>query len=363
MMRLFTHATYLLRYWRRHAFVFGKAATPRRITNFLRSEGEARQCSVKLASYPWEMFVDPVNSCPLQCPLCLTGQRCVPRTKMSMSIDSYKRYTTHLLPYLYRLRLFNYGEPFINNNVFEMIAFTEKSGVAVQVNSNLNVWEKGYAESCVKSGLTTLVVSFDGISQQAYTSYRIGGDVEKVKRNIEELAAVKKRLHSKKPAIVLQYLMQRHNEHEYDRIAAYAKKVGALFFPQPLTIDILDEEQRKKWLPLDEAKTHYDRVKLIKKKLHPEKSCGFLWNRPVINVDGGVSPCCHLFYDSTDFGNLNDGSFLEIWNNDKFTAARMVQREKRKTGADIVCSRCIDERAFVSAEFDLVNEYRSNLLK
>lgn len=364
MHRFITHAAYLIRYWRRNAFVFGRNATPKKFLNFLVAEHAAKKRLVNVKAYPWEIFIDPSNICPLCCPLCLTGQRSAPRAKMTMSLDKFKQYTGPLLPYLYRLKLFNYGEPFTCTDIFGMISFASGKGVDVQVNSNLNVWHDGYAESCVKSGLSTLLVSLDGISQKAYASYRAGGDVEKVKRAIGELAQVKKQLRSKTPAIILQFLMQRNNEHEYDAVAAFAEKNSAHFSPQPITIDILDEQQRNEWLPRDEAKTHYDRVRLIKKKQRPDSGCGFLWNNPVINVDGGISPCCHVFYKSTDFGSLETDSFASIWNNEKFTAARLLQKKRECVSpTPIACSRCLNKRAFTDAQVDLINEYRSNLIQ
>jgi len=73
----------------------------------------------------------------------------------------------------------------------------------------------------------------------------------------------------------------------------------------PITLDITNKEHRDGWLPANQSYSHYDRIKLIKKKYRPDRKCGFLWNDAVINVDGGVSPCCHLYFKSTDFGSLN----------------------------------------------------------
>jgi radical SAM protein with 4Fe4S-binding SPASM domain len=359
-MRVVEYGKYLVRYWRRHSFVFGHGATLRKLQNFMLCEWEARQQKIDVRSYPWELFIDPVNICPLRCPLCNTGRGLVPRTKMMMSFQSFKKYVGPLVPYLYKIKLFNYGEPFLNPELFDMITFARSANIAVQVNSNLNVWNESFAEACVRSGLDTLVVSFDGVTQDVYQSYRIGGDVDKVKRAVESVAAARRKLNSKTPHLVLQFLMHPRNVHEYEAVAVYAAKIGALFFPQPITFDIQDDTQRSRWLPPDEAASHYDRVKLIKKKDRPEKGCGFLWNNPVINVDGGISPCCHVFYKSTDFGNLEEDSFIGIWRNEQFRAARKMQHDKKKSDAPIVCSRCLDFRAFSNADYDLVNEYRTN---
>jgi len=362
-MKLLAHLSYLLRYWKRNQFVFGRYASLRKIVNFMRAEWDSKHKNVVVHSRPWEVFIDPVNICPLQCPLCATGMRLHGRGQTLLPFITYQRYLDQMAPWLYRVKLFNYGEPFLNPALFDMIDYTHRAGIAVQVNSNLNVWKDDFAERCVKSGLDTLTVSFDGVSQEAYGSYRIGGDVAKVKKAVIALAAAKKRLGAKHPEIILQFLMQKHNVHEYQTAADFANEYGCIFFPQPLTFDITDSTQRTAWLPGNEKQTHYDRINLCKKKRHPEKGCGFLWNNCVINTDGGISPCCHLFYKSTDFGSLATDSFATIWNNEAFRTARTLQKNKTAAGTAVVCSRCLNEKAFTDARFDLVNEYRSNLLK
>lgn len=362
-MKVLQYLLYLQRYWRRHRFVFGSYASPRKIFNFLRAEWEAKRRSVLVRTHPWEIFIDPVNSCPLRCPLCGTGMRLHGRDQLMLSFDKFRKYLDPLAPWLYKVKIYNYGEPFLNPDLFRMITYAHAKKIAVQVNSNCNVWKEDFAEACVSSGLDLLVVSFDGMSPEAYSSYRRGGDIVKVKHAVESVAEAKKRRSSATPVIVLQFLMQAHNEHEYDAVAEYAATVGAVFFPQPITFDITDGQQRDQWLPADEAKTHYDRVRHIKKKDRPEKGCGFLWNNLVVNVDGGISPCCHVFYKSTDFGNLEENSFDNIWNNDLFRTARTMQRNRHSTGDPIVCAQCLDERAFFDAHYDLINEYRTNSIQ
>ena len=357
------HIAYLKRYWRRNRFVFGSGFTVRRFLNFMLAERESKWMSVKVHSRPWDMFIDPINSCPLKCPLCATGMRLHGRKQMMLSLDKYRRYLDQVAPWLYRVRLFNYGEPLLNPAVFDMIAYAKSKKLIVQINSNLNIWRDEFADRLVTSGLDTLIIAFDGLSQETYSAYRIEGDVAKVKHAVEAVAAAKKRLASNSPELILQFLMQKKNEHEYDGVKAYAERIGAVFSPQPLTFDITDAAQRTEWLPDDNAKSHYNRELYSRKKLRPETRCGFLWNLPVINVDGGISPCCHVFFGSTDFGSLEQDSFKTIWNNAAFREARRIQRKRRTSDAAIVCNRCINEAAFTDAQFDLTNEYRSNLLR
>jgi len=354
---------YWRRYFKRNTFVFGKGFTPARFINFLTIEYELRRSAIKVSGRPWSLFIDPINTCVLHCPLCGTGQGFKAREHRVLPYETFVKYLEPLAPYLYYVKLYNYGEPFLNPRLHDMVRFCSERKIITQVNSNLNVLTREQAEAVILAGLDRLVVSFDGITQEAYTSYRRGGDLAKVKEHLALFSETKKRLNCSNPKIVLQYLLTKHNEQEYGRIKAYAESIGAEFFPQPITLDPANKEQIEAWLPKNEAYTHYDRAKGIKKKEQPDRFCGFLWNDPVINVDGGLSPCCHLFYESTDFGSLEKESFGKIWNNEKFIAARRIFKDKNIAQKELVCSRCVDVRAFEDMNFDLINENRTNNLR
>ena len=39
------------------------------------------------------------------------------------------------------------------------------------------------------------------------------------------------------------------------------------------------------------------------------------WRPAVADWDGGFAPCCYLTGKTEDFGDLNESSVREIWNN------------------------------------------------
>jgi len=56
----------------------------------------------------------------------------------------------------------------------------------------------------------------------------------------------------------------------------------------------------------------------------------------VINPNGSVSPCCAVWPERYDFGNIRYSSFRKIWDNQKYQDARRISR-----GDDIVVNRNI----------------------
>ncbi|MCU0373071.1 MAG: SPASM domain-containing protein, partial [Ignavibacteria bacterium] len=67
-------------------------------------------------------------------------------------------------------------------------------------------------------------------------------------------------------------------------------------------------------------------------------------------------------YKNTDFGNLNESSFKDIWNNSAFTGARKIFRTQKPGNISTPCGRCVDARGFEDPGYDLINENLTNLI-
>ena len=70
------------------------------------------------------------------------------------------------------------------------------------------------AEELVKSGLSRIIVSMDGLTQETYEAYRVGGSVEQCKAALRSVREAKNRLHGH-TTIELQCLRLKTNEHEF----------------------------------------------------------------------------------------------------------------------------------------------------
>jgi len=68
--------------------------------------------------------------------------------------------------------------------------------------------------------------------------------------------------------------------------------------------------------------------------------CWRLWRSAVINWDGGFAPCCYLTDKTQDFGDLNESSVKEVWNNEKYTTARGLFNKDFVPGEWVGCLDC-----------------------
>jgi len=324
--------------------------TASRLWNLVKSKSDSVFKRNTLAGYPVFLIVEPCNICNLKCPLCPTGQRLsVQRGKMSM--DTFTRIIDEMHPYAWHLNLYYLGEPLLCDNLHLMIRYAHQYKMRVSVSSNLNLLTEETADRLIDTGLEHLVVSLDGVTQETYVKYRIGGDYEKVVQNIIMLNERKKKKASPYPQIEIQFVVFKHNEHEIPGVKKLAAKLGVgLYFREgtlggkgqspPLTKDYALAE---KWLsPNSEFHQEYD---YFERKPNIAKGyCGYLWKIATVNWDGSVFPCCWVYESEHKVGNITEQSFKEIWNNELFRSSRDLflkgNRGDGVAGPKTICYQC-----------------------
>ncbi|RJR24502.1 hypothetical protein C4578_02685 [Candidatus Microgenomates bacterium] len=278
--------------------------------------------SFEVRGFPVKLTIDPTANCNLHCPLCPTGQGNKGRKKGLMKLTDFKKIIDETGDFLLEVDLFNWGEPLLNKEVFKMISYTHKKKIKARISSNLNFFPSGFEKELVKSKLHHLVVSLDGISQETYSQYRVGGSLPKVLDSVKKIALEKKRQSSPFPFITWQFIVMKHNEHEVKEAKKLVKEWG---FDR-----IVFQRNRG-----DMGK------ELFKKAKKQLKTCHFLWNQSVINWNGSVSPCCLYYDEKYDFGNAFNDGFAEVWNNQRYKEARRLVTEKKCNDKNLICWNCI----------------------
>ncbi len=312
----------------------------RKFVNFCIVEIEKILKREHLISRPYSLYVDPTNFCNLRCPLCATGQGGNFKQKGKLELFLFRKIIDELSPYLYNIRLFNWGEPFLNEQIFEMIAYATQKNIGTIVSSNFNIFNSSNAHRLIDSGLDHLIISLDGTTQAVYEKYRVGGDLNKVLENIRMLVSAKKEKESLLPFIEIQFLVMRHNEHQIDEMKEIASDLGVNHVSfVPIFVNVKSKKQREKWLPSNPEFSRYSYIKWQDKFLQRGKTCDWLYRLAVMDWDGTVLPCCHYTESGISFGSISEKSFRDVWNGHEFTEGRRVFSCKMKN-RDHICGRC-----------------------
>lgn len=311
--------------------------------NLIRLELELRFSRRVVAGSPYEWEIDTTNICQLKCPLCHTGKGTIHRDQGVMHYDLFTEIVDQIKNSCMWLTLYSWGEPFLNPRIHEYIEYAHKQKIATLISSNLNKpLTPSMAEQVIKSRLDVLIVSLDGITQDVYEVYRVNGHLDRVLDNLRLLSEKKRELGSKTPHIEWQFIVMQQNEHQVDEARALAGELGvdSLVFKK---VDFPHGEDdialADKWLPRQHPE--YLREDPFYKPYQENGGvCWRLWRSAVVNWDGGFAPCCYLTDKIQDFGDLNESSVKEVWNNTKYTTARALYDKDFVPGEWIGCLDC-----------------------
>lgn len=280
--------------------------------------------------YPVMAFVDPTLYCNLGCPACPTGARAGLRPRATLSWDLYRAFLDEVGDYLFKLYLYNLGEPLLHKQTPELISYAKARDIFVMISTNLSLeLSDDYLQRLVTSGLDVLVVALDGATAQTYQHYRRGGDFELVRANLKRLQALKQSLGSPTPRLVWQFLVFEHNQHEVETMRQQYKAwgaddycVGGAYMPVGQLAEGFGPAHTAGFDIYDAG--HLHRQKSVQALLHP-KPCSWLYGVAVLNANGMVSPCAYTAAEKDDFGQYApEHGFGAVWNSEKFVRARQV---------------------------------------
>jgi radical SAM protein with 4Fe4S-binding SPASM domain len=271
--------------------------------------------------------IEPTSLCNLQCPLCPSGNGSLTRVRERMDYENFKTIIDKLPQTIKMLLLWNQGEPFIVKDLPKMIRYAKRRDIYLVTSTNGHYFRKEkMVHSIVKSGIDEVIVSLDGVDQEVYEKYRVGGRLDWVFEGIERLTRTKYLYRSKTPMIHLQFILMRHNIQQKDDMIRIGQKLGAdrISFK---TVQVTGFEGGENYLPNDPEFTRYqqktsDGQYITRKRRFFPDDCLRLWYSTVINCDGRISPCCFDKDGDYELGNLISESFSEIWKGEKYQGFR-----------------------------------------
>lgn len=272
-------------------------------------------------SAPLNVIVELSSYCQLACPFCRTGQALrgqysqVPRGVMTR--QTFKNIIFQV-PSIGEMLLYNWGEPFLNPDILWFVLFGKKMAATCVLSTNMHIMTESLAHGLIEAGLDKIFVSCDGLTQESYSAYRRGGSLETVLKNARLLADTRNRLGARHPEIVFQCIVNRFNEHEIAAYEEFAKAHGAdrvrLIPLCGLTPEgyLLQEEYAPSsplWPPF--------------RNLGRLRNCTLASTNVVFDWNGDVYTCCTASgIREYCMGNINENSFDEIWNNEKYAYVR-----------------------------------------
>jgi len=300
---------------------------------------------------PYELMIEPTNICNLKCPLCPAGNGTLGRSQGVMKLEQFKGIIDELEDEVRRIVFWGFGEPFINKEAVDMIRYAASKRMFVLTSTNgMLLNDQALAGEIVSSGLQTLYVALDGLTQETLTKYRVGADIRDILMGVQRIRSERDKNGGKLPEIVLQFVVTQDNEHELPLVEEFYKKSGfdkwsiknanIMATTDTPNFDSLAE----RYIPKKEQNARFERKEGGKLRIKGEvqNKCRKLFEQVMVNWDGTVVPCCWDPQSEHVLGDLKEERFTDIWFGDKYKNFREKVYKNRQEIQ--ICCDCPTDR-------------------
>lgn len=299
---------------------------------------------------PQALRIDVSTHCQLNCPACPNGRRELRHTDVGVGflrIEEFKRIIDEN-PWVARIALSNWGEPFLHPQMLELLEYAHRKGVGLSALTNLNSIKDDVIEGLVKYRFEQLVISLDGATEEAYQVYRVGGNFNNVLENVEKINRMKRKYKSRYPSLIWQFLVFGHNEHEIATARKMAEELDMDFgLGMPINMDFTTASCDCEFSPIKDKslvrkELGYATLEELKEAQGVFRDYGVclqLWDEPAINWDGTVLGCCVT--TRALGGNAFREGLMRSVNSDTMRYARQMVTGKVPPREDVPCSQCI----------------------
>lgn len=303
----------------------------------------SRRVNLDAVPPPRKVTLELFGGCQLRCPLCPTGSGLSPGpARGPLKMATVEALLNELGDHVEVIELFNWGEPFLNRDACRIIRRIADHGIRTVLSSNLQLIPDPH--EIVSSGLSELIVSCHGFTQEAYEKYMVGGSLEKTLHNIGRILDAGGP--DMKMKVILRFVLFAHNEHELPLAIEYFRGTSVIVEAAPMRIEMRDEilkpsEQNLReygeWVP--PSSRFYDKQRLEAKRA--PAGCNLPFEETVIDVDGSVSMCCSSFSPEHKVGNFLSEGFSAVWNGENYQESRRVVTGRGETGCEnVICRTC-----------------------
>jgi radical SAM protein with 4Fe4S-binding SPASM domain len=261
------------------------------------------------------------------------------RSAGRMSIETFDQIMVQMGADIFFLLIYHQGEPYMNKHFFNFVEMAKTKNIYVTTSTNGHYFTDDNIKKTLDSGLDSMIVSVDGVDQETYEKYRVGGQLQRVLDGTKNLLTERNKRNQKTPNVALQFLVMKHNENQIAEVKRLSEQLGVdrLLIKN---IEVRSLGEAEQWLPNNEKFRRYDYSGHdYKVKGSEKKSCTRPWLSTLINWDGTFVPCCFDKNGKYPMGNIQHIDKLdEVWKGSDFTAFRTNLLNDRKQ-IDI-CRNC-----------------------
>lgn len=245
--------------------------------------------------FPFQVLMETTSYCNLRCVMC---SRKHIKMKLGIMDENLKKKVIDDIAENdanTRFWFCYFGEPLLlktRNSFFESIKYAKSKGIKTTIiNSNANLLDKEAVKKLIENGLDEIYIGIDAFTPNTYKKIRVGGNYNKVMKNIDYLLS---QVTNNCPKVVMQFGVYEENEREVDDFKKYWESRNIEVFIRP----------KLTW-------TGY-----IKEKYRSNEErypCPWIFDTLAIDFDGSVPYCVCDAENRMPVGDINRQSIKEVW--------------------------------------------------
>jgi SAM-dependent methyltransferase len=264
---------------------------------------------------PKIFVVETVLGCDIKCPECAVGGDIITRKRGLMTFEQFKIIADKIRPFCQYLYLHCWGEPLLNKDIFRIIQYASTFTKTNIHTNGISLTEES-AEQLITSGVTDVSVSIDGMSQEIYQQYRVGGSLDKALESVRMLNYFNLK-YGKKVNLSAQFVVFKHNQHQVELFRQFCQSLDlkACFKAPYLRCNSRFENS-------DDPKYVRSRFSDIVSLHQAMSECDSPRKVFTILLDGTCVMCCYDHNGITNYGNICRQDVLEIWNSPAYRKDR-----------------------------------------
>ncbi len=301
-----------------------------------RSAQYSRPYERGLPNFPILIDLEATNCCNLDCIMC--SRQIMKRKTGKMPFSLFKKIADEAAVEGSRgIRFIRFGEPLLNEKVFEMVSYARKKGLLTHLTTNGLVLDDEGVEAIFDSGLDSIIFSFQGPTKEEYELMRNSNCYGMLLDNIKGLVGERRKRNSGKPFVQVTTTVLDESD---EQIKSFYEKWQGI-------VDRVDHwyTSLERLEGIKRAEPLFERQKIREMLAKQEKNTGRNWRcnevmvKLSINWDGEVTACCGDFDNYMKVGDLEKSSLKEIWTCEKMNSFREILRKGERNKIPF-CSKC-----------------------
>lgn len=285
---------------------------------------------------PKKIRLDVCNLCQLKCPVCWVrrDEEIIKKDFGGfgyVSFETFKKFLDENQS-IKEIELAHYGEILLNPDLEDIVRYSYEKGVTLTANAgvNMNYLPEKLAEALVKYNFNSMTVAMDGATQDIYSIYRKGGNLDTVIHNIKTINKYKEKYNTRYPMMVYKVILFGHNVHQIEKSRELAKELN---MPIWFVVNAIEgyspfkQDDRAKVTEATGISTLDSEIETVAEQYRTGKQnfcfCTDIYENPQINYNGDLWGCSVPYLKSFGINVFKDG-LLKALNNEKVLHTKLI---------------------------------------